>query len=86
MELYICSQELSLLLRSFTALGFVPEGKVIEYFNTVSESVPADSPHAVFEFVEYIADTYVGKEVYERVEENGEDNENLVIRLRRISR
>ena len=59
---------------------------MIEYFKIVSESVPDGSPHAVYEFLEYIADTYVGKEVYERAEENGEDNENLVIRLRRISR
>ena len=85
MELLICSEELSLLLRPFTALAFVPERNVIEYFNLVSESVPADSPHAVFEFVEYIADTCVGKEVHEGAEENGEDNENLVMRLR-ISR
>ena len=45
---------------------------MIEYFNIVSESVQADSLHAVFEFVEYIADTYVEKEVYERAEVNGE--------------
>ena len=86
MEQYICSDELSLLLRSFTALAFVPEGKVTEYFNIVSESVPADSSHAVFEFAEYIADTYVGKEVMKEQKRIGEDSENLVIRLRRMSR
>ena len=86
MGLYICCEELSLLLRSFTALAFVPGGKVIEYFNIVSESVPADSPHVLFQFVECIADAYVGKEVFERAVDNGEDNENWVIRWRRISK
>ena len=39
MQLYICSEERSLLLRSLTALAFVPEGKVIEYLNIVSDSI-----------------------------------------------
>ena len=73
-----------MLLRCFTALAFVPETRVVECSNLISQSVPEDAPPAIFDFAEYIADPYVGREVYERVEEN--ENEGLVIRIRRTPR
>ena len=68
-ELYISDEEYSLPLRCFTALAFVPETRVVEYFNLVSQSVPKDAPPAVLDFVEYITDSYVGREVNKRLEE-----------------
>ena len=40
MELYTSNEDYSLLLRCFTALAFVPEARIIEYFKLVCESVP----------------------------------------------
>ena len=62
-------------------MAFVPETRVVKDFNLISQSVPEDAPPAVFDFVDYIADTYVGRGVYEKAEEN--ENEGLVIRIRR---
>ena len=45
-------------------------------------SLPEDAPVQVHEFVDYIADTYVGPEVYERAE----NQNDLVLRLRRAPR
>ena len=70
-------------LRSFTALAFVPEDKVVEFFKHLSDSVPQDAPTWVHEFIDYIAETYVGHEVYERTENQGE---GLVHSFRRVPR
>ena len=83
MELYISNEQYSLLLWIFTALAFVPEDKVVEFFKYLSDSVPQDAPTGVHEFIDYIAETYVGHEVYERVENQGE---GLVLRLRMVPR
>ena len=80
MELYITNEQYSLFLRSFTALAFVPQDRIAEYFKHLCDSVPEDAPTGVHDFIDYVADTYVGKEVYERAENQGE---GLVLRLRR---
>lgn len=71
-------------MRSFSALAFVPERRIVEYFNILSDSVPVDSPQEVFDFVEYVADTYIGREIYERAD--AEEQGDMVIRLRRNPR
>ena len=83
-EHYISDEEYSLLLRCFTALAFVPDTRVAEYFNLISQSVPEDAPPIAFDFVKDIEDTHVGRELYERAEEN--ENEGLMIRNRRTPR
>ena len=80
MEFYITNEQYSLFLRSFTALAFVPQDRIAEYFKHLCDSVPEDAPTGVHDFIDYVADTYVGKEVYERAENQGE---GLVLRLRR---
>ena len=72
MELYISNEQYSLLFRSFTALAFVPEDKVVEFFKHLSDSVPQNAPIGVHEFIDNIAETYVGHEVYERAKNQGE--------------
>ena len=81
MELYISNQQYSLLLRSFTALAFIPENKVVEFFKHLSDTVPQDAPTGVHAFSDYIAEIYVGHEVYERAENQGE---GLILKLRRV--
>ena len=70
MELNISNGDYSLLLRSFTALAFVPEQKVVDYFRLLSGNVSEDAPPSVVEFVEYMADTYAGRQVYETIKSN----------------
>ena len=85
MEHYIHDQEYSMLLRSFTALTFVPNDRVVEYFKILCTSVPAEYAEEISPFVDYMAEAYIGKEVYEIV--NGEaDNGRIVLRLRREPR
>ena len=69
----------------FTTLAFVPEQRVVEYFNIVCESIPEDVPPQIASFVDYIAENYVGQQVYERIDGNGVEGE-LVLRLRREPR
>ena len=57
---------------------------MVDYFRLLSGTVPEDTPPSVVEFVEYMADTYVGREVYETTESN--ENQDLVIRIRRTPR
>ena len=49
MELYTSNEDYSLLLRCFTALAFVLEARIIEYFNLLCESVPEDAPTGITE-------------------------------------
>ena len=63
MELYFSNKQYSLLLRSFTTLAFVPEDNIVEFFKHLSDSVPQDVLKGVHEFIDYIAETYVGDEV-----------------------
>ena len=65
-DLYRENEEYSIFLRCFTAIAFVPEAMVVEYFNQLSASVPEYAPAGVLSFFEFIADTYVGREVQER--------------------
>lgn len=69
----------SLLLRCFTALAFVPEDRVVEYFKTLCESVPEDAPEQIHAFVDYMAETYIGRDIYETVSSEN----SLVLRIRR---
>ena len=85
MPLYISNEDYSILLRMVTALAFVPEQRVVEYFNNVCESIPEDAPPQIASFVDYIAENYVGQQVYERIDGNGVEGE-LVLRLRREPR
>ena len=82
-DLYVSNEQYSVLLRSFTALAFVPTERVLEYFKYLSDSVPEDAPTAIHDFVEYIADTYVGHEIYETAES---EEAGLVLRIRRTPR
>ena len=83
MDLYRKNEAYSMLLRSFTALAFVPEHRVVEHFNHLSRSIPEDAPPTVLSFMEYIASTNVGQEVDDRRIENADD---LVLTIRRIPR
>ena len=67
MELYTSNEDYSLLLRCFTALAFLPEARIIEYFKLLGESVPEDAPTGITEFTDYVAEPYIGQEVYERM-------------------
>ena len=82
-DLYVSNEQYSVLLISFTALAFVPTERVPDSFKYLSDSVPEDVPTAIHDFVEYIADTYVGHEIYETAEKEGA---GLVLRIRRTPR
>ena len=78
-----------MLLRCYTALVFVPDNRIIEYFNVLSISIPADVADEISPFVEYFAETYIGRVVYQVVngdDEDGDDGERLVLRIRRQPR
>ena len=64
-------------------MAFVPTERVPEYFTYLSDSVPEDAPTAIHDFVENIADIYVGHETYETTENEGA---GLVPRIRRAPR
>ena len=81
MELYTSNEDYSLLLRCFTALPFVPEARIIKYFNLLCEPVPKDAPTGITEFIDYVAEIYIGQEVYERIDDGA--NDGLVLRIRR---
>ena len=80
MELYTSNEDYSLLLRCFTALAFVPEVRIIEYFNLLCESLPEDAPTRITEFTDYVVETYIGQEMYERIDDGA--NDGLVLRIR----
>ena len=63
MELYITNEQYSLFLRSFTVLAFVPQDRIAEYFKHQCDSVPQDAPTGVHDFIDYLADTYLGKSI-----------------------
>ena len=80
---YASNELYNALLRRFTALAFVLTEKVTMYFKYLSESVPKNTPAAVHDFVHYMADTYVGHEIYETAEIKGE---SLVLGIWRTPR
>lgn len=82
MEQYLHDEEFSMLLRCFTALAFVPDDRIIEYFNILCQNIPNEVAETVSDFVDYMAETYVGKEVFDRVDDE-EEGERLVLRIRR---
>ena len=82
-DLYVSSDPYSILLRSFTVLALVPRDRVTEYFKYLSDSFPEDASALLHYFVHYMADTYVGHEIYETAENKGE---GLVLRIRRTPR
>ena len=47
----------NILLKYFTALAFVPEYSVLEYFKILCNSVHDDAPAEVFAFIDYITKT-----------------------------
>ena len=59
--------------------------KFILYFNLLVQSIPEDAPPQVHEFVAYMADIYIGIEVYETIQD-ADYNNGLVIRFRRTAR
>ena len=65
--MYIHDQEFSMLLRCYIALEFVPGNRIIEYFNVLCASIPADVADETSPFVEYVAQTYISREVYQVV-------------------
>ena len=86
---YIYDQEFSMLLRCYTALAFVPDNRIIEYFNVLSASIPADVADEISPFLEYVAETYIGRKVFQVVNRDNEDcddGERLVLRIRRQPR
>ena len=78
-DLYINNELYSVLLRSFTALAFVPTELVTEYFKYLSDSFPQEAPITVHDFVHYLADTYVCHEIYKTGENEGD---SIVLRIR----
>ena len=80
-ELYTSNEDYSLLCRCFTTLAFVPEARIIEYFHLLYESVTEDVPTGITEFIDYVAETYIGQEMYERIDDGA--NDGLVLRIKR---
>lgn len=78
-ELYSTNGYYNMLLRCFTALAFVPKDRIPEYYEILCQSLPNDCPAEVHAFVDYIAETYVGQKIYERV--SADKDETLVLRI-----
>ena len=59
-QIYMEDETMSLSLRMFTALAFVPHQHVKEAFDQIKETIPEIAEG----FIAYMEDTYIGKDVY----------------------
>ena len=60
-------------------MAFVPEARGVEYFNVLSENL-SECTRRSKQLCDHMAETYIGLEVYERVDG---DDDDLVLRIRR---
>ena len=61
-------------------LTFVPEARVVEYYNVLSKKLPENAPGKVNSFVDFMGEKSIGHKVYERVDG---DDDGLIFRLKR---